>query len=257
MPPTYKKAEHLEQLYYAIVQLQMCNTYYEVTEVETQKKKLRLKTETSQLPEECVVKEKKLKKNNEVLRFISGMIIQIDGKLYALTETQSLIHNIKGVNLIKLKFIVEYGERKEIITLEFPYTELVETEMIIKEAYSMIDLTRLLNQKLQQYNDIIIYYTDFQDPIITNEKFLTNKQMLAIHYMQLIEGEIVSPVIRASQLIHDQSTIFDLYRSPKEYYLMGSPVFIVENLSFRFIGFINQFKESYLQFFHRDFITFS
>src|SRR5678810_428420 len=106
MPPTYLKATNLEQLYHAIVQIQLSNTYYEITEIETKKKKLRLKTQSSKPVEEMIVKEKQLKKKNDVTKFFSGFIMKHQDQYYALTETNILLNSVKGVNIVKLKFIV-------------------------------------------------------------------------------------------------------------------------------------------------------
>ena len=174
-----------------------------------------------------------------------------------MTETNILLNNVKGINLVKLKFIVEYLGSREIITLDFNYNDLIEENMVTKEAYSFINLTPLLERILSSHENINIYYIDYDQPLIVNEKFLNHKQMISFHYVQLIDRDVIHPVIRCSQLIHNESTIYDLFKGSKEYYLIGSPIFVVEGENLHFIGMTNEFKDYYINYVTSRLLSFA
>jgi hypothetical protein len=271
MPPTYKKAQTLKQICLSIAQVQLSNTNYEIIDVPVQhitppppqKPKLKLKcdsksnTDTGPDSTGVVEDSKTIKKNNDIVKVISAILVKHGNNIYALTNTQQIIHGVKNVNVARLKFVAQFKSKQDIITLDFPYNELVEENMTIKQAYSFINLTHLLNKFLADYQDIDIYHIDLDNPVIEDSTYSNINQLITIHYLNMIDNTNINPVVKNSQLLDSNSNIFDIYtKSGRDSYLYGSPVFVIGKGTLTFKGLIYEIKENYLTYFPQQKIFF-
>ena len=245
MPFIYEKVNNIDQLYCAIVQLQLHSYSYEIINSEEkqiiEKPVIKLKTHNKQ-PE--LVSTKKIKKKMEPNKFFSGFILIINEQIYLLFETLSVIHNNKGINYVNIKFPVICNDILDIITLDVNYCELIEKMSIIKESYILINLTELVKKQIVGINDLIkIYYLSHsQNEILHNTK-INNGQMVAIYHPIFMYNKFEYPIIRISNLLHNQSQIFDTIKSEKEKALMGAPIFEVCNSYFNLIGMVHHMDD--------------
>lgn len=256
MPFIYEKAQNIDQLYFAIVQLQLHSYSYEIIDTKEnkmpEKPVIKLKTQKKQ-PE--LISTKQIKKKIEANKFFSGFILSINEQIYVSLETRSLVHLNKGINCVNIKFPVNYNGKSEIITLDLNYCELIEKISIIKESYILINLTQLIKNQMIETNDhILIYYlSQNQNEILQNTK-INNGQMITIYHSTLINNQFEYPIIRISNLLYNQSPIFDTIKSEKEKALMGAPIFEVSNQYFNLIGMINQ-TDDHINYIKLPYIT--
>ena len=242
----YKKANTIDQIYCSTTQIQLHSYIYEIIEQTNTAPAIKLKTQAERTP---IMSSKQIKKKIESSKFFSGCIIYLNNQIYILCETRSLVHLNKGINAVNIKFGIHYNNKYDLMSLDFNYDNLIEKTCIIREAYTLIDIkSALLQQSVHSGENATIFYLNPNEDLLHHNFFKNSGQMICIYHPKIIDNKYINPIIRTSQLIFNQTGIFDFRKTEKDLILVGCPLFCVSDQSLQLIGFIDKIDD-YITYF--------